>query len=221
MASIINRMVYLRDFLRAAKVDQQQRKQFGDIAPRYGERIWVETKSCTMATERVFSRRKSGMVMNGNWDAPRTPLVEIPKIAYCLRHWHEGLSWEEAGAYQYMLDLIQKSGRVDGLKTIDQVVARYAQLDTIYSDVRSSGSLHVSANAKGGAFRECGGIYVHIGHDGAPLFGRAGHHRIAIANALHISHFPAQIGVVHVDALSLLPDLREFPIYSLRPFEAS
>ena len=125
MARIINRLAYLRDFLRAAKADRQQYKQFGNIAPRYGERIWVETNSCTMSTERVFSRRKSGMVMDGNWDAHRTPLVELPKIAYCLRHWQEGLSWEEAGAYKYMLHLIQKSGRVDGLKTIDQILARY------------------------------------------------------------------------------------------------
>ena len=49
-----------------------------------------------------------------------------------MRHWHDGLSWDEAGAYQYMLELIQQLGRVDGCKNIDQIISRYAKLDNIF-----------------------------------------------------------------------------------------
>lgn len=168
-----------------------------------------------MAIENGFSRRNSGLVMSGDWDTHRLPLLKLPKIAYCMSHWQDGLSWEETGAYQFMLELIQKLGHVDGCSNIDQIISRYVKLDNIFLNVKSEQRLQVSSVAKGIAFRECGGIYIHIGHDGSPLFGGAGHHRLAIANALEISHFPAQIGIVHSAALPKLVELRKFPFKSL------
>lgn len=214
MTSINNQIIYLRDLIRAASLDRLQKREFGGKSPYHGERIWIDTEKCTMASKHDFSRRKSGVVMDGEWDTLQVPLVKLPKIAYCMRHWQDGLSWEEAGAYQYMLELIQQVGRVDGCKNIDQIISRYAKLDNIFLTVRSEKRLRVSQKAKGLAFRECGGIYIHIARDGTPLFGGAGHHRLAIAKALKCSHFPAQLGVVHIDALPKLLELRKSPFNS-------
>jgi len=212
MTSLISQLQYARDALRSKGLDWLQRQNNGEISPRYGERIWIETKQCTMSTKKAISRRKSGRIMGGEWDDCRTPVAELPKISYCLDHWCGGLSWEEAGAYEYMQELIRlKSGRVDGLLTIEDIIARFKTLDGIYLQVKAENQLKTAADAKGIAFRESGGIYMHIGRDGTPLFGNAGHHRLAIALALELPFFPAQLGLVHAQALASLPKFRENP----------
>ena len=210
LASVTNEILYMRDAVRAAKRDRHQRRKFGAATPLYAERIWVNPSECLVATSQSISRRKSALVSSGDWDEPHIAIGEVPKIRYCLRHWLDGLSWQEAGAYDHMLKLIeQKSGAVDGVANLAQIKARYAKLDKIFAQVKAEGALQTMAALKDKNFRESGGIYVHIDRSGAPLFGNAGHHRLAIAIALRLENFPAQLGIVHEDALAHLEAYRQ------------
>lgn len=51
--------------------------------------------------------------------------------------------------------------------------------------------------------RESGGVYVHINRNGEAIFGGGGIHRFAIARILSLDTIPAQLGVVHEEALKL------------------
>jgi hypothetical protein len=50
------------------------------------------------------------------------------------------------------------------------------------------------------AFRESGGVLVHILADGMPVFG-GGNHRFAAARVLNFQRIPAQLGIVHPEAI--------------------
>ena len=212
LASLVKELLYLRDTYRAGRLDRKQRGKYGPNTPKYAERIWVDSNQCKAAVYHSISRRKSGLVMGGDWDQNLRAITENPKIRYCLAHWQTGLSWQDAGAYEYMLTLIkQKSGPVDGVANLSEIKDRYAKLDTIYAQTQKDGGLKTAQTVKGKNFRESGGILIHIDRHAAPLFGNAGHHRLAIALALGFSHFPAQLGVVHPDALSALENYRAAP----------
>jgi len=212
LVSIAKELLYLRDSIRAGRLNRKQRRKFGQATPQYAERIWVETSQCLEAARQKISRRKSGLVMSGDWDRERRDITEIPKIRYCLAHWQNGLSWEDAGAYEHMLSLIeQKSGAVDGVSNLSEIKDRYKKLDAIYAQTQKDGALKTAQTIRGKSFRESGGILIHLDHNGPPLFGNAGHHRLAIAQAHGFSHFPAQLGVVHPDALPHMDKYRAVP----------
>lgn len=50
--------------------------------------------------------------------------------------------------------------------------------------------------------RAHGATLVHVGHDGACLRSGGGGHRFAIANILDLPETPAQLGVIHPDAIA-------------------
>ena len=52
-----------------------------------------------------------------------------------------------------------------------------------------------------GGYREMDGIFVHVGRSGDIIFGGGGAHRLAIAQGLKLERVPAQLGVVHREAL--------------------
>ncbi len=62
-------------------------------------------------------------------------------------------------------------GHGDGIRTTEGMIARYAKLDIAFEDMRNSGQLKTRKQLKGGALREKRGTLVHIGRDGALIFG--------------------------------------------------
>jgi hypothetical protein len=121
------------------------------------------------------------------------------------------LSWEETGIYDAMMDQIRKHGKVDRLRTLEDIKLRYRQLDALYESVLQAGRLSPREELISGNFREEGGILVNIGPDGKPYFGRKGNHRLAMAIAAGIDRIPAQLGVVHIEGLPALPCYRNAP----------
>lgn len=199
---------FVRDMARALHRDALNRHRYGKDAPRFGEPVVVVPHDIEFLPLIPIGRRMSGAVLGGDWDRGGGRVVDVPKIAYCLRHWRDGLSWEESGAISFHLDAIRTNGEIDGCRDLASVMARLAQLDAIFVLARSSGTLKTALEAKGIAFRESGGILVHIDRAGRPLFGGGGHHRLAIALALGLPRITVQLGAVHEDALSLVPGLR-------------
>ncbi|SES31889.1 hypothetical protein SAMN04490244_11089 [Tranquillimonas rosea] len=199
---------YLRAALKAARRDD---RSGAATSPRYGERIWVPLERCQHQSLARLSPRQSGLVLPGDWDQQVQPLTDNPKIAYCLRHWRDGQTWEEAGAVDYMMEKIAANVVHDHLTTRGQVLRRFAELDRIFEQVRAEGCLRPMKQARWLVFREYGGPLFHIGSTGQPIFGPAGHHRLGMALALGHKTMPAQLGVIHPAALSTLPALRTRP----------
>lgn len=208
LATIIRNAGYLLCVQRAFRKDLPQQRRYGADAPRYCEKIIVPTKTCNTAIATPVSRRKSGHVTAGDWDQNPVPLSNLPKFAYCMRHWQDGLSWEESGAYDHMENLLESRKSIDGCRSRSDIIKRFEMLDAIFEAVRKDGGLTAAGNLPKAVFKEYGGILVHIDRNGMPLFGLGGFHRLAIAKILKFPNFPAQIGLVHPDAIGALGKYR-------------
>lgn len=137
------------------------------------------------------------------------PFENHPKLTYCWRHWRDGKDWHGSGAIDFMLQRIAVSptGVTDKCRTPEDVEHRFEILDKIWDQVRERGSFPTRQALDGNNFREVGGILVHLGPGGEPIFSGAGCHRFAMAMMMD-APFPAQLGCVHISALNYLPDFR-------------
>ena len=190
-----------------AITDTTNRLRFGQDAPRVAQLIWVEPAACHVAlniSEALgpASPSLSGRVRGGDWDLQVRPVADVEKIAFGLRHWRDGVPWEETGAYEHMMRLIAERGRpVDRCSTLEDVIARYERLDAIYDEVLREGRLKPRAELSHGAFRERKGILIHVSRHSTPIFGGSSNNRFAMALALGLPAMPAQLGVVHAQAV--------------------
>jgi len=201
-------MLSIRDRLRARRIDSANMREFGPKAPLYGEPIWVSSDDIQKFLPRGPSRNLSGQVLEGDWDLDCGPLNSDPKIAYCLRHFRDGQDWETSGAVAYMEALIAAKGSADGCRNRKEIDRRFFELDQINKTVAATKELTPAAISRPGTFRECGGVLIHIGRAGQPLFGKGGHHRLGIALARQLDTIPAQLGSIHPDGLAALEGFR-------------
>ncbi len=178
----------------------------GDF-PRAQERIWINPMQLTRIYTRNpvqtpdYKRRHSGMVLAGDWDHHTEPLDQSWKIAACLAHFRDGKTWEDTGVYDRMQAMIIERGQFDSCRTMDDIIARYQKIDALYADIQKNGFRDETVR-KYGALRLPEGVYVHLDRTGKPIFGAIGNHRIGIARALGLTRIPAQLGVVHPEALA-------------------
>lgn len=196
--------------LRAVWRDSLNKALWQTTAAQYGRLIWVEPADCKfflpVTRFRSFFKKRlrasSGLIVN-QWPHEALPDIhEHPKVRYCLAHWRDGLTWEQADASTFMMAQINaNNGKYDGCSTIEDVTARLANLDLVFERANSLGQLLTRSDLEPNAFREVGGILIHIGPDGQPVFSGAGCHRMAMALLLG-QPFPAQLGVVHVNGLN-------------------
>ena len=192
--------------LRGPLRDTVNRIARGTDAPRAKERIWVNPQELNRTYIRNpdvtpdFKRRHSGLVLDGDWDHKTEPTDESWKIAACLAHFRDGVPWEETGVYARMQDMIAERGRFDSCQTLEDVEARYAAIDRLFDSIRVNGFQDHSIH-RFGTPRLPEGVFVHIDHNGDPIFGAIGNHRLGIARALGLTRIPAQLGVVHPAAL--------------------
>ena len=186
--------------------------KYGKNAPYYGQTIFISPASCNdfMITE--WGRKHSGNVVDGDWDLKTIPLMEYPKFKFCIQHWQEGLSWKETGAYDFLLGLIaKKGGPVDNCLTLPDVIRRYEVLDTIFDQLSDNTKFYLRKQLYPENFRETGGIFFHINRHNAPIFGGGGVHRLAMSKILKFDIIPAQLGVVHKDAIKSWASLKKKP----------
>lgn len=199
--------------------DISNRLRFGADAPQSDELIWVRPRDVTdwykpdpANGAPRFRRRHSGTVVDGDWDKSRKPFGSQIKLDSIRDHFERNVPWQKTDLFQWMLKQIAEKGRIDGCHTREDLIARYQQLDQIYAEAKQSGTLrpHGSVNQTRG---EQGGILVHIARDGTPLRDGGGMHRFAIAYILDLPKVPAQLGVIHADAVAsgVLQTLRTGP----------
>ena len=207
----------LKYTLRALWIDTLNRIRYGPHAPRYAERVWIHPSLCKRyieaadlaARQGTRVRQLSGRVVR-QWPTElEQPFENHPKLTYCWAHWRDGKDWVAAGAIDFMLNRIAVSptGVTDKCRTAEDVQARFEALDRIWEEVKARGSLLSQQELEADNYREVGGVLVHLGPDGEPVFSGAGCHRFAMAMLLDVP-FPAQLGCVHISALKYLPQLR-------------
>jgi hypothetical protein len=183
--------------------DLGNRRRYGRAAPRTFERIWIDPSACEQRIQ-GFDERRSGRVVDGDWDLDNPPTDELPKIEFCRLHWEAGVPWAETGMFEYLLERIDRQGApLYGCRTRADLVQRYESLDRVFEQVREEGRLRTRDELDAGAIRERGGIFVHIGRWGQPVFAKEGCHRLAMARALALPTVPAQVGTVHPEALGI------------------
>lgn len=196
--------------------DVANRLRYGAQAPQSDELIWVRTQDVTHWYKAdpangapKFRRRHSGMVAAGDWDFSRTPFGSHIKLNSIRDHYERGVPWQQTKLFDWMMQKIAEQGQIDTCRSKEDLIARYERLDRIYDEARRTGTLrpHGSVNDTRG---EHGGILVRIARDGTPLRDGGGMHRFAIAVVLNLARVPAQLGVIHPDALKagILDDLR-------------
>lgn len=187
--------------------DAGQILRHGRDAPRWAEQIWVDPRACTLvATDVDSGRRRSGQVVGGTWGV--APLETVAKVRMAEEHWRTGVSWKEVGAFDYIMENLARLSQHDGYRTTDDVDRRFEYLDAVFDTVRREGRLRPRSEGPGRTLRENGGVYMHVGGDGEPVFGNGGCHRLAMARVLGLTQIPAQLGAVHPDALSAWRTLR-------------
>ncbi|MEL6520504.1 MAG: hypothetical protein AAFQ66_06045 [Pseudomonadota bacterium] len=116
-------------------------------------------------------------------------------------HWVKGRDWESTPIFERLCREIEAGLTPDGCRTIEDLRARYAALDQIFEETRRLGRLLNMRELPAFFRREHGAVLLHIGHDGALLRAGGGAHRFAIARILDLPEMPAQMGVIHKDAL--------------------
>ena len=179
--------------------------RFGAGAPRYAERIWVNPSDVwalplAKKKEVGWDRFASARVVS-QWPAEHiVTLDRHEKIAFCIEHWKHGLEWNRTSAIGFYSSKSKSPG--------DWVTERHRPLDDIFETVRREQRLRSMRELRPFGFREDGGVRINVGPSGQLVFCDGGTHRLAMAWILGISCIPAQIGVVHINALDHLPALR-------------
>jgi hypothetical protein len=211
----------LRAFFRSAYAprawalarDPWNRIRFGPDAPRFAERLWIDP----LAVEH-FDRRglswNSGSVVTGEWSgATQRPIESDPILASSIAHWVDGVPWEETGEIERIERAMQRKrkGQLRPWTSREDVLRRYRELDEAFLSIQREGRVRTQGEVEPGAFRELGGIGMHIGPGGVPIRAGNGRHRFAIARILRIPRIPVRVGLVHRSAIALLPDLRKAP----------
>lgn len=199
--------------------DVKNKVIYGRKAPVFAEKIYINPLECKEALDESVlreeldvqsSRMASGKIIQTTKPFKETvPVEKIEKVNFCIEHWEEDLSWKETGAYDYMKKLISENKKpVDGCSNMQDIISRYQRLDRIFHQIKQEEELKSVQELDDFYFREFGGVYVHIGPDGEPYLGMGGLHRFAIALVLELEEIPAQVGIVHKDALDVIPHLR-------------
>lgn len=191
---------------RKAVRDFWNRLRYGAEAPLSDERIFVDPCAVTdsydgPAAGRLLRRHHSGMVHGGEWDSYRQPFAKNIKCRSAWMHYVDGLPWADTPLFERMLRHVAEGRRPDGCNSYEDVVQRYETLDRIFEETDRRRRLLTQAELPGFLRREHGGILVHIDRNGAPLRAGGGMHRLAIAQILKLQDIPAQLGVVHPEAL--------------------
>ncbi|SIR44073.1 hypothetical protein [Pontibacter lucknowensis] len=187
--------------------------RYGANAPAFAELIFVDPMQVNHYSF-AWKQKDSGRVIGGDWDREENMTEISSRFKYnaCIERWKLNKSWEDTGIYEFMLDFIlQRNKPVDKCSTLDEILTRYKRLDQLFEHVKSTGKLKTQRELNPRSYNEEGGIFIHIGRQNQVIFGGGGIHRLAIAKVLQLSSIPAQLGVIHPEALSTWKVYKQIP----------
>jgi hypothetical protein len=208
--------------LHAAVRDPWNRVRFGADAPRFAERLWIDPRA-VRSYDRKGVAWKSARVVTGAWQQTNErPIEEEPILQSSIARWVHGKSWEESGEVERMLQAIRNYPGHAGCSNRHDILKRCARLDDIFRVIQRERRVRSQNELDPNAFREFGGIGMHLGPNGTLVRGGHGRHRFAMAWILELPLVPVRIGIVHQSSLPLLNELRlEHRSAPARPTRAS
>jgi hypothetical protein len=206
---------------KALERDTYNAERYGPDSPRYAELIWVHASAINKwighEAAKLLSgafdehvRSSSGFVTQ-KWADTSHDIMKHDKIEALLLRWRDGKPWEETGALERLMEMIELHGERSGCRNLDDVRRRYQILEDQFQTVKAEGRLRTRAELGiHHQFRETFGVLMHLGPDGEPYFGGSGFHRLAMAFCLDL-WIPCVIGIVHETALEHLVRYRKKP----------
>ena len=143
------------------------------------------------------------MVQGGDWDTHRVDVLTSTKRVSCRMRWVDGADWEETPIIRQMAEQVARGMAPDECRTYEEILARYRRLDRIFEETRARGRLLDMEELPDFHYsRAHGATLVHVARDGTCLRSGGGSHRFAIAHVLDLPEMPAQLGVIHPQALA-------------------
>lgn len=127
--------------------------------------------------------------IDNDWDNNSFELAKMPKNIALNAHFNQDVSWVDTGIIDEVLYLRQaKSRGTHVIRTREEVVDRYKQLDIVYQSIKENGYNSIKAD---------GFINVVIGRDGSLYFAGTGWHRLWICQNLGLSEIPVRVIARH------------------------
>ena len=199
MKKYLNKILELRFFI----LECVNILRFGSNAPRNCELIWVNPNICNNAVNNSAAKlaNMGATVKHGDWDRDLISVNKCPNVRFSNIRWLNGIPWDQTGSTEYTMNYLKKYDTFDDISTIDDINSRHKNLDKIFSQVRQEGKLRPQYQIDKKCFRERNGILIHIDRDCKPIFGRAGEHRFCMSRILRLPIIPAQVGIIHPEAL--------------------
>lgn len=191
--------------------------EYGDVAPRPDERLWVDPRALEYTIEHSHLREKSDGcpnygVLGGAWDKHKNHWRDSVVWSGLRERFEDGKPWEETSYYQFTLDRLESNeyaGYLDGPQTKEHLERYTTYLDELYSDMKNNGYDPSSV------------ITVHVGRNGEWIVGQ-GNHRRTLANIIGIESVPVRIRFRHeqwqdvrlqvarADSVDAIPDVQRF-----------
>lgn len=166
----------------------------GPGSPKAFQLLFVSPSEITTTLNpKRFSEDDAGRVLPGDWDNHVRDLTQVTKWVTIYNALDKELRWEDSGMFELYSG--SKKYSPDALKR------RYADLESVVEKIRNDGYLKSRKDLSPFSFRERGGIMVHIGAQGNPIFSGDGYHRLAVAKICRLPRIPVSVGVVHEDAV--------------------
>ena len=192
---------------RALRQDSRQVIRYGLRAPRLFESVLVDPRqvsSWVSLGEPLW--RGSGLIRGGTWHESAEPIETNATLRYARMRFVDRMDWEEiyeqlvAGRGAPTAEMMAVARLGDPRPAVREAAAdRLRWFDELFSSVSRSRRLEARSSVAGWRFREHGGVCMHFGLSGRPIFGARGNHRFAIAYLLQLSQIPVVVGLVHGD----------------------
>jgi hypothetical protein len=157
--------------------------------------IWVRPediiyKICSDHTLRADA------ILAGDWDLDRVPLTASVKYQSIVKHFKDGVAWEDTALFD---DYAARFGRgeiVRGASSLERLKRQYeTRVEAVFKDLGTTG-FRIARDLLG---RPTNLPHVHIGRDGEILYGTKGNHRLAMAKLLSLSVIPCHVRARHAD----------------------
>jgi hypothetical protein len=149
--------------------------------------------------------RLAGRVFGGDWDQVDTRVTDSSIYQSFVRHFKNGVSWEETTFYEETLAAIEDGATRWGCTSCSDFEERCRYLDELYERIATEGyrtqnELHELGDPDTSSSRASrviwGEIAVNVGRDGELIF-QDGRNRLAIAQILGLEAIPVVILVRH------------------------
>lgn len=136
--------------------------------------------------------------MTGDYDRKRIPLEQDVKHRSIIQRYVEGRRWEDTDIFRDVYPRRFAAGDgvlVRGCASIEELAEQYyGRVDSMFADLKANG-FQMTVDGRSVPLPN-----LHIGHDGEPLMGNNGNHRVAMCKIIGTKKIHARVQSIHASA---------------------